>query len=306
MIFLGADGGGTGTTVAAYENGVLLGKTEVGPLNYRFISPEDAAHTLAEGIRALGTDPGRIAALGIADPSLDDRVSEEDEAAARFYGELRRTLSFPVYGRSDAYITLYGLTGGNGPGVLMISGTGAMGIAENGRGEIRVAGGWGRLTGDEGSGYYIASEGIRAALRASEGAGPATALTEALKEHFGVRELRALIGVFYGSPEPDIASFAGQVARQADRGDKESLRILEEAAAFLAAYAAPLVRWSGCRRVGIYGSVLLKNARVRERFIELLARRFGEIAVEIPPIPVEEAAALYAQAALKKEKEKTT
>jgi hypothetical protein len=51
--------------------------------------------------------------------------------------------------------------------------------------------------------------------------------------------------------------------------------------------------------------VLVKNARVRERFEELLVRSCGEIAVQIPPVPAEEAAARYAEAALKKEKEKT-
>ena len=43
---------------------------------------------LTEGIAALGIPPERIAAVGIADPSLDDAAGEEDGAAARFYGLL--------------------------------------------------------------------------------------------------------------------------------------------------------------------------------------------------------------------------
>lgn len=299
MIFIGADGGGTGTTLAAYENGVRIASAEAGPLNYRFIPPEEAVRHFTEGMAALGLDPEKIAAVGIADPSLDDEAEAGDEAAARFYGLLREKLSCPVFSRSDAYITLFGLTGGEGAGVLMIAGTGAMGIAVNEKGVIRTAGGWGRLTGDEGSGYYIAAEGIRAALRAADGITPATCLTQALLKRFGASSPRGLIPVLYGDPEPDIASFARDVADCAEGGDGEAQRILSDAAGWLARYAEVLVRWSGCRRVGIWGSVLLRSAAVREAFERDLRERIGEAEFVVPPIPAEEAAARYAQRCLK-------
>ena len=298
MIFIGADGGGTGTTLAAYENGVRIASAEAGPLNYRFIPPEEAVRHFTEGMAALGLAPEKIAAVGIADPSLDDEADAEDEAAARFYGLLREKLACPVFGRSDAYVTLFGLTDGDGPGVLMIAGTGAMGIAVNEKGGIRIAGGWGRLTGDEGSGYYIAVEGIRAALRAADGIAPATDLTDALLRRFGASCPRGLIPVLYGDPEPDIAAFARDVADCADGGDGEALRILRDAAGWLARYAEELVRWSGCRRVGIWGSVLLRNAVVREAFERDLRERLGEAEIVVPPIPAEEAAARYAERCL--------
>ena len=295
MIFVGADGGGTGTALAAYENGTRIAAASSGPLNYRFIPPEEAVRHLTEGIAALGLPLGSAAALGIADPSLDDEAGPDDPAAERFYTLLRRFLPCPVFGRSDAYITLFGLTGGAGPGVLVIAGTGAMAIAENDRGEIRTAGGWGRLTGDEGGAWFIAEEGIRAALRASDGAAPPTVLTDALPRFFGVPTLRSLIPVFYGDPEPDLAAFAVEVDRCAGEGDEVSCRILDEAASYLAAYASGLVRWSGCGTVGIWGSVLLKNKRVQTTFEEKLRAACGPVRIAPPAIPAEEAAALYAR-----------
>ena len=303
MIFVGADGGGTGTTLAAYENGIWIAEAEAGPLNYRFIPPEEAVRHFTEGMAALGLNPGTVAAVGIADPSLDDEAEAGDEAAARFYGLLREKLACPVFGRSDAYITLFGLTGGEGPGVLLISGTGAMGIAENEQGEIRTAGGWGRLTGDEGSGYYIAVGGIRAAAQAADGIAPATGLTEALLKRVGASSPRELIPILSGDPEPDIASFARDVADCAGGGDEEAVRILLDAAGWLARYAEVLVRWSGCRRVGIWGSVLVKNAMVREAFERELRERLGDAEIVIPPIPAEEAAARYAEHCLKLNRE---
>ena len=303
-IYIGADGGGTGTTLAACENGRRIAEARTGPLNYRFIPAEDAVRNLLEGIDGLGIAPRRISALGIADPSLDDAAGERDEAAARFYGLLREALPYPVFGRSDAYITLFGLKcgfdgGTNTPAALILSGTGAMGIAENAQGEIRVAGGWGRLTGDEGSGWFIAVEGIRAALRADDGIGEKTTLGNALLNRFGGgrTSLRELIPVFYGDPEPEIAAFAEDVARCAEEGDAVSFAILDEAARFLALYAAELVRFSEAKTVGIYGSVLTKNRTVREGFEKRLWDACGDgIRVTVPTFPAEEAAARYAEA----------
>ena len=107
-------------------------------------------------------------------------------------------------------MTLFGL--GRRPAVLTISGTGAMSAAEDADGNIFTAGGWGRLTGDEGSGYYIALESIRAALHAADGLAPETLLLPAVLCYFGVSEPRDLINVFYGENCPDIAGFAEKAA----------------------------------------------------------------------------------------------
>ncbi|MCR4906820.1 MAG: hypothetical protein K6A33_12145 [Clostridiales bacterium] len=293
MICIGADGGGTVTRLAAFENGVRIAEADAGPLNYRNISPAEAARHLAEGLAALGIPAARITAMGIADPSLDDAAETDDVAAGRFYAILSERLSFPVYARSDAFITLTGLKR-DGPAVLVIAGTGSMGIARNAAGEIRTAGGWGRLTGDEGSGYTIAVRAIRSALRAADGLGGPTALTGALLGYFGVTSPRRLIPVLYGDPKPDIAAFSREVARCADRGDETAAAILRDAADGLAEIAAHLVRWSGSRTVGIWGSVLIRNERVRGRFEGTLRKLAGDVYIAVPPLSAEEAAADYA------------
>ena len=295
MILIGADGGGTKTKLAAFEDGIRIAESLAGPLNYRVLPPEEAARNLAEGLDALGIPPDMTAAMGIADPSLDDAPGEDDEAANAFYRILGERLPFPVYARSDVFVTLEGLTRG-GPGTLVIAGTGSMGMARNAQGELRVAGGWGRLTGDEGSGYFIAVRGIRAALRAADGLDPPTALTDALLSRFGAASPRAFIPILYGDPEPDIAAFAGDVARCAEDGDAAACAILDDAADRLAETAALLVRWADCPTVGIWGSVLLCNRRVRERFEATLRDVCGEAAVTVPSVSAEEAAAEYARA----------
>ena len=139
-----------------------------------------------------------------------------------------------IFIRSDAFMALYGHTRGR-EGVVLISGTGAMGLACDKNGALHTVGGWGRLTGDEGSGYYIALSGIKAALRAYDGIGKPTSLTEILPKYFGCDSMRRLIDVFYGSPPPEIAPFAETVAEQAKLVTPFRFRYYTERRSFLPA-----------------------------------------------------------------------
>lgn len=296
MIYIGVDGGGTKTALAAYENGSLLASARVGAINYNFIGVDAAVDHLLQGVQAMGLPPERIAAIGIGDPSIDDAMPVgEDTPTARFIAAVEKALGIPVYIRSDAYMTLFGLIGGRERAVLMLSGTGAMGIAEDASGVIHIAGGWGRLTGDEGSGYYIATEAIKAALQAADGIAPKTALTDAALSHFGVDEPRELIGVFYGEQEIDLASFASAVAACAEEGDTAAQSILLRAAAFLSAYTCRLLAVSGASLVGVYGSVICQNATVRGEFERLVKARYPDVRICEPSVLPQQAAADYAK-----------
>ena len=291
--FVGVDGGGTKTAlVACTADGCKKASALCGPLNYNFIGLDAALDNLQEGIAALNLPAGSIAAVGIGDPSIDDEV--ESPIAKEFATRAAKLLRVPVYIRSDAYMTLFALTGGQKAGVLIISGTGSMAIGENNTGEILVAGGWGRLTGDEGSGYYIGLEGIRAALGAFDGVAPKTSLAWAALEHFGVSAPRELISVFYGEEEPDVSGFSRCVAKCADEGDEVAKAILLNAAARLARYATVLLDVCHAELLGVWGSVLCKNNTVRQAFEHDVRQTFPHIQICEPAISAELAAALYA------------
>lgn len=297
--FVGVDGGGTKTALIALTlEGNEAASAVCGPLNYNFIGIDAALENLKAGIASLSLPRDSIAAIGIGDPSIDDE--SESPMAKNFATRAADLFGAPVHIRSDAYMTLFALTGGKKPGVLIISGTGAMAIGEDTAGEISVAGGWGRLTGDEGSGYYIAREGICAALRAADGVAQQTALTNAALEHFGVNKPRNLIPVFYGENEPDIAGFARCVAACAESGDKVATNILLDAAEHLSRYASALVEKCHANLLGIWGSVLCKNATVRRAFEASVQKRFPNIEICVPDMSAQHAAALYAA---KKEEE---
>ena len=297
--YIGVDGGGTKTALAAFdESGAQVAESLSGPMNYNFTGIPESLDNLKRGIAALGLTDGSIAAVGIGDPSIDDHPNTA--VAREFLAMCERELSVPVYIRSDAYMSLFALTEGRERGVLVISGTGAIALGEDGDGRIHVAGGWGRISDDEGSGYFIGISGIRAALRCADGIAERTALLPAALEYFCKKEPRELVEAFYGDAEPDIAGFSRKVAECAESGDAVAREILSSAASYLASYAGALIERCGARLVGVYGSVLCKNKIVRDGFESILRARFGEITVREPLVSAQYAAAAYAK--MKEEK----
>lgn len=294
--YVGVDGGGTKTAMLAMdESGTVISQTVCGPLNYHFVGVEAAVQNLEEGLRNLALDGFEICAVGIGDPSIDDSVVGEVSLA--FAERARQAIGAPVWIRSDAFMTLYALTRGERRGVLIISGTGAMAMGEDEQGALHVAGGWGRLSGDEGSGYYIGLCGIKAALRYADGIAPATSLLEMALDFYDCRHARRLIDVFYGETSPDVAGFAKVVSACAEQGDAVAIDILKRAARYLADYTRVLLTQCDTRLVGVYGSVLCKNKIVRAEFERLLLDWLDAVRICEPTCSAQYAAALYAQKA---------
>ncbi|HEY8530717.1 MAG TPA: BadF/BadG/BcrA/BcrD ATPase family protein, partial [Limnochorda sp.] len=122
------------------------------------------------------------------------------------------------------------------PGVLLLAGTGSLALALGPDGREIRAGGWGYLLGDEGSGYWIGREAIRAALRAEDGRGPATSLTRRLCRAAGVERVSDLVGPVHRGEwsRARIAGLAKDVLEAAVQGDEVARAIIDSAARELA------------------------------------------------------------------------
>ncbi len=159
-------------------------------------------------------------------------------------------------------------------GAVVAAGTGVVSLGV-GIGTAKVDG-WG-MFGDAGSGYWIGRAGVEAALRAFDGRGPATALTELAEAEFGA--LPEIYMVVQADPlrVRRTAGFAKAVAAAADAGDTEAGRILDAAAAELALSIGAALHGAGRRpgdpwRVSWMGAVLTANPRLRTRFRDLVAQ----------------------------------
>jgi len=117
------------------------------------------------------------------------------------------------------------------PGVVLIAGTGSIAYGRDAQGRAARAGGWGYVLGDEGSGYWIGRQALRAVVRETDGRGVPTALTPRALAHFGVGKPQELIREIYaGGVRPSaVASFASEVQAAFDDGDRSAIVILEAA-----------------------------------------------------------------------------
>lgn len=119
-----------------------------------------------------------------------------------------------------------------GEGVLLITGTGAVALGIHAE-AAHLVDGWGPDLGDFGSGSWIGREAVRAVLRARDGLGPDTALTAALAALIGDDHspLTWLAGDMPVARR--LATAAPLVLELAEAGDREAVRIRDEAVVLL-------------------------------------------------------------------------
>jgi len=244
---LGIDAGGTKTTaLLADETGRVAARARGGGANLRThgeLEVEKVLHRTIEEAEEEARVRADAVALGMAGA---DRP--EDDAVLR---SILRRMGFRdrVLVTNDARIAFVAGSA-SGVGLAVVCGTGSIAWGQNAAGEIARAGGWGWRLGDEGSGYWIGLEAMRAALAAADGRGPETLLGRALLEHFEIAAPAQILRAVYDGefPRQKVAALAPRVDAAAVSGDGEARRILTAAAEELAR-AANSVR----RRLALEG-----------------------------------------------------
>ena len=239
-LFLGVDGGQSSTiAVVGDETGRIIGMGQDGPCNH----VKSAAEGREKFIKVIG---GSIA-KALASRDREGAVYSFESACLGFSGgpadkkaileEMLAVKNLTV--TTDALIALTGAHAG-GPGCITIAGTGNIAFARNAEGKVRRAGGWGYIFGDEGAGFDLTRQALRAALRQHEGWGPPTALHDALLASTGAPDANDLLHRFYTAdyPRPRVASYSKLVDECANGGDTVAITILNNAAQELASLCA--------------------------------------------------------------------
>ena len=124
----------------------------------------------------------------------------------------------------------------DGPAIGIIAGTGAVGVGRDAKGRLAIAGGWGPLRGDDGSGFSLGREAVRVALKRLEAGEPLFGLAAAVCQTLDAHSDAELKTVLTASSDPRgrIAQLAPIVLQQAQRGDAEANAMIVRAAADLA------------------------------------------------------------------------
>jgi N-acetylglucosamine kinase-like BadF-type ATPase len=188
----------------------------------------------------------------------------------------------PVQVVTDVRIALEGAFGG-GPGITVIAGTGSSIMCKTAQGDVELIGGWGRVLGDEGSGYFIGLEALKAVARDYDGISSAEALRNALSGRFGLDSRYHIIEAVYRQQFP-VASLAPLVFDLAARSDEVSREILNRAAALLGDQVGAALRLAGDGPVGVVlsGGLLEHETSFKETLIAVMASRFPRVRVQPP------------------------
>jgi glucosamine kinase len=250
QLLLGIDGGATKTFAASFDVSTgELGFGHAGPSNPDAVGLNAAASSILTAARkALGDssrapDSAVLAIAGTNTESIRKALAELDH---------------PDWTVVNDVVAAWATATMCEPGLAVISGTGSNVFGLGPLGPWR-SGGWGHILGDEGSGYWLGLQSIKAVLSHRDASGPPTLLTDLALTHFRVSSPEELAALVYEKPltKGEIAALARCTADAASREDDVALHLFDRAARDLSSQILAVVTQTGLTgafRVGLIGS----------------------------------------------------
>lgn len=267
--FLGVDGGGSKTTAVVFnEKGEFICKACGESINYYSVGTEKARKAMADIINSMPQKHFDCAVIGMS--ALNSRATAEE--TEKFCAGIID--SKKIIMDSDLFVALEAMDE-SGECAVVISGTGSMALHRNAEGEIRHAGGWGYILGDEGSGYSIGLSGIKAAIRSFEGCGEKSALIGECLDYFSTNNIYDLIDLYYDKTvsRKVTAAFAKNVISLAEKGDKAAENIVINEAMLLSETVSALLKNEKKDiPIGLWGGIFQHNKYFCDIFIDFLSK----------------------------------
>ncbi len=270
FIVIGIDGGGSKTrAMVADESGRTIAET-VGPGSA--VRPErvdESAAVIAEVVRdALASCDmthvtPRALCVGIAG------VGRDTERQALWQALVERELASDIVVHTDVSVALDDAFG-DGPGVLVVSGTGSIAYGRGPTGSTARCGGWGPVAGDEGSGAWIGRRALSVVTAAADGREPETALTGAVLTAAQVNETADLSPWAASATPSQLATLAPVVLSVAEGGDLRANAIVSLAVEELMLHVRTLARElfadeRAALSVAFSGGLLSRSSILRKR-----------------------------------------
>jgi len=286
-ILIGVDAGASHSTAAvANEHGTVLVRSDGAPGAMR---PGEAAaasarilDTCREALRkAERPFKGDVLVVGAAG------VGREEERLALQAALEDAGLAPRVAVTVDGTIALQSAFG-DAAGVVLLAGTGSVAWARLPGGDTTRIGGLGAVMGDQGSGYDLARQALRAVGLSIEGRGRRTLLTARLLARLRLSGLGELVRWATVADIPSVASLAPDVLAAAEEGDAVAGALVDAGADDLATHVRALAdRFPRGADVGVAlgGSLLARHDGYRKRVV---ARIVADVpAATIRPEPVD-------------------
>jgi glucosamine kinase len=274
-LFLAIDAGGTKTTCLLADETRILGRASTGSIKLMRAGEAEATARL----RTMLSELSMVSGVGLGEVTCTCiGLAGFTIAAVREWA--KREIGDVVGGElvlcGDEEIALEGAFAG-GPGILIIAGTGSNFIGRAGDGSKYCAGGWGPALGDEGSGFWIGQEALRAGFWAKD-RGVSTILLRDIGAFWGTESLGEIVEKANERPGPDFAALAPIVVKCAEAGDELAGAVLERAGEELAEQVAlvalKMAESGSMGEIGVAytGGVIEHIGPVRQSLIAALKR----------------------------------
>ena len=170
----------------------------------------------------------------------------------------------------------------NGPGILLLSGTGSMAWGQDEQGRTARVGGWGSLFGDEGSAYWIGRQALSLLTQILDGRAQDEKAPDGSGFVQGFAALQGWSGDEAGcgaalqewyagldEARPAVAALAAGVGQLAEQGCAQAYSIFERAAEQLARHVQALRgRLSAPQLVWSYAGGTMRSALLRQKLTE--------------------------------------
>ena len=281
--FCGWDGGGSKTEVlCADEEGRQIACRTLGPLNLNGAPEEKVSETIENAVNFMNS-------AGALDdcPSLVIGAAGVSNARVRTFltDEIRRCgYSGRLTIVGDHEIALEGLI--SGPGAVLIAGTGSVCVGRDESGNRARAGGFGHLIDDGGSGYAIGRDILSAVVRAHDGRGCRTVLTDLTLEYLGASDMTDVTTWLYGpqTKKKDVAALAPLLNHALQENDAAAKEIALTAAKELAQMANAVWNTLGLRegQLALTGSIFEHYIVIRSEVRRLCRELCPEMDVISP------------------------
>ncbi|MET9230885.1 BadF/BadG/BcrA/BcrD ATPase family protein [Lentzea sp. NPDC003310] len=256
-LVVGLDAGGTSTRALVLGlDGARLGQGLAGGANPNSHPPAVAAahigEALTEALDGLDSRKVRSGVLGmagasrLADPAVLDLFQNAWERAG---------LHCPMRVVTDCEAAF--ATGTSSPdGTVLVAGTGSIAGRIADHRMVGQSGGYGWLLGDDGSGFWLGREAVRATLKLLDLDAPLEGLATAVLTAAGAKNRGQLITAVNTQPPIRIAQFAPLVSSAYHHGDPEALIIVGTAARLLADLATAVREPADTSPIVLVGSLI--------------------------------------------------
>ena len=273
-IDVGVDAGGSRTVAALALDGAYVRSVQGAAGNPTTIGTNDAADVILMTIRdVLGHERPTAIYIGAAGAGRAHIARELENLIASGYPRARVCVG------DDAAIALRASIP-EGPGIVVIAGTGSTAYAENGEQSARI-GGWGSLLGDEGSAFAIGFAAMRHCARAMDGRARHDETAALVERAFRIAARDDLLAAVYDAPldRTRVAALAPAIVAFAAKGAMVAREIVQRAASDLvelATAAAARTDNVSAPRIALSGGLFREPTLLSEFVIGGIAQRFPQ------------------------------